>query len=211
MADLMRVRTVFAYGAGSPGLMTQYFGNELRSYNDADAQVAVDRVRDALNTLPVLWPTSFSWLIQGGVDVLNDETGEVTSHHGVTDRTGVGTHTGGLGPLPVGVLLRSLTSTYIGGHRLSGRTFLAPVASQYTSTPTVQADITAGVIGIGDALLAAGLTLIFPYVWSRPRPATAVGPHRPAGAARSPRAGSSARVTSYTSPPEFVVLRSRRD
>lgn len=211
MPDLMRVRTVFEYGAGSPGLMTQYFGNDTGSYNDADAQVAVDRVRDAMITAPALWPPSFTWTIQGDVDVLADTTGVVSSHHGVTSRTGLGTNTGSLGPLPVGILLQSHTGAYVGGHRLIGRTYFVPIAAGATDGPVVPDAWRGSVLDTGNALLAAGLTFVVPYVWSRPRPATAVGPHRPAGAARAARVGSSAKVTSYSVPAKWAILTSRRD
>jgi hypothetical protein len=48
-------------------------------------------------------------------------------------------------------------------------------------------------------------------VWSRPRPATAIGPGRPAGPARAARVGSAAQATSCSVSPKFAVLRSRRD
>lgn len=211
MPNLLRVRTVFTYGAGSPGLMTQYFGNELGDYNEADAQVAVNRVRDAMLTSPNLWPTAFQWEVSGDVDIIQEADGEVVDALGVDLASGAGTSTNEFGPLPVGVLLRSRTDTFVDGRRLVGRTYFVPVQNEIVNVPAPDSGTRTAVAAIGDALNDAGLTLLFPYVWSRPRPATAVGPGRPAGPARSARAGSSARATQFSCSPKFVVLTSRRD
>lgn len=211
MPNLMRVRTVFEYGAGSPGLMTQYFGNDAGDYNDADAQVAVNRVRDGLATSPTLFPPSFGWTVTGEVDVIDDVSGEVQSQLAADEAVDVGTCGTGVGPLPVGLLLKARSDSFVSGHRLVGRTYLVPVCRTVLDGGSPNSGTMAAVKAIGDAFLTPGLTLIFPYVWSRPRPATAVGPHRPAGPARAARDGSSARVTSYACSPKFVILTSRRD
>jgi hypothetical protein len=213
-SKIMRVRTVFTYGAGSPGLMTHYFSNGTGvdfSPSEADAQVAVDRVRDMMLTSPTIWPTSFTWGVSGEVDVLLDTTGEVQDQLGVTARSGAGTNTFPLGPLPVGLLLVASTNAFVSGRRLRGRTYFVPVNAGSVTTAAPTAGTKEAVVACGNALLAEGTTGIFPVVWSRPRPATAVGPHRPAGPARAARVGSSARAVSYSTPSKFVVLTSRRD
>lgn len=211
MTLLMRVRTVFAYGAGSPGLMTNYLGKGEVEINGSDAQVAVDRVRDALQASPNIWPTTFAWSVAGEVDVLDDATGEVTTQMAATPRNGAGSGTGGLGPLPVGLLLKARTDSFVSGRRLIGRTYFVPVQATLTTTAVPSTGTRDAVVLVGTAMLNAGLTQVLPYVWSRPRPATAVGPGRPAGPAREARVGSSAPVVSYSCPPNYVVLTSRRD
>lgn len=211
MANLMRVRTVFTYGAGSPGLMTNYFGRSAGAADAAAAQVAVDRVRDALATSPTLWPTTMTWSISGDVDVIEDSTGEIQDQLAATPRTGAGTSTFALGPLPVGVLLKSRTDAYVDGRRLTGRTYFVPINSGSSTTASPNAGLMTAVTAIGTALLNAGLTNVEPYVWSRPREATEVGPGRPAGPARAARAGSSAEAVSFSCSPKYVVLTSRRD
>lgn len=207
----MRVRTVFNYGLGSPGLMTHYFADSTGPVNDVSAQLAVDRVRDAMLTTPNLWPTSFAWVVGGDVDVLEDTTGEVTDELAATQRTGAGASTNTYGPLPVGLLLKSRTNAFVSGRRLVGRTYFVPIQAALTAAASVSGGLQGDVTAIGDALLDAGTTTVFPVVWNRPRPATAVGPHRPAGPARAERSGSSAPVVSYSCSSKYVVLTSRRD
>lgn len=211
MPNLLRVRTVLNYGLGGPGLMTNYFGNELGDYNDADAQVAVDRVRDSLIAAQAIFTTGQSWVISGEVDKLSDVTGEVSAQYGVTARTGTGTTSIPIGPLPLGLLVRLKTDAFVSGRRLVGRQFFVPIQSFETAYAQPRSNAKVITDAYGTALQDEGLTLLFPYVWSRPRPATAVGPGRPAGPAREFRAGSSAPVTSTSTSPNWVVLTSRRD
>lgn len=211
MTQIMRVRTVFTYGAGSPGLMTNYFNHSSNSPNSEAAQNAVNRVRDGLLASPNLWPTTFSWLVQGDVDIIEDTTGNVDNSYGVTQATGAGTSTNGLGPLPVGLLLRARTNTFVSGRRLMGRTFLVPVQSALTAAPVPSSGTRDAVVLMGTELSDAGATGVDPVVWSRPRPATEVGPGRPAGPARAARDGSHAEVVSWDCPAQYVVLTSRRD
>lgn len=211
MPNLMRVRTVFEYGTGAPGLMTHYLGNDGGEYNDADAQVAVDRVMNALIAIEHLWPAGFFWQVTSDVDVLKDTDGEVLQQLAATARNGAGVAGGGLGPLPVGVLLKSTTNAFVSGRRLTGRTYFVPIAAESTNFAVPSAATRAVVDTFGTAMLDSGLTLVSPFCWSRPRPATAVGPGRPAGPARLARIGSSARITGYTTSGKYAVLTSRRD
>jgi hypothetical protein len=211
MTSLMRVRTVFDYGQGGPGLMTHYFQRGGAEPTNTDAQNAANRVRDMLLTAPNLFPTNFQWTVQGNVDVLDDSNGEVSTTLVADPTTGAGTNTSGLGPLAIGLLLKNSTDTFIQGRRLVGRTYLVPIARNLIDGSLPSSATRAAVVTLGDALRANGTTFVAPFVWSRPRPATAVGPHRPAGAARAFRAGSSAAMVSSSCPAEWVVLRSRRD
>lgn len=211
MTDIMRVRTVFAYGEGSPGLMTHYFDREGTTLDDESAQLGVDRVRDAILSAQNLWTTSTTLTVQGDVDVLDDATGEVTNQLGATPRSLAGTTAGALGPLPVGLLLKASTNAFVSGRRLIGRTYFVPVNAFLTAAASVPSGTQGTVTAFGTALMNAGLTQVHPRVWSRPRPATDVGPGRPAGPARSARAGSSAVAVAYSCSSKYVVLTSRRD
>lgn len=211
MPALLRVRTVFNYGLGGPGLMTGYFGRESGVYTTDDAQIAVDRVRDSLIACAGIFTTAQSWVISGEVDKVTDTDGEVTAQYGVTPRTGAGSTAIALGPLPVGMLLRLKTDAFVSGRRLVGRMFFVPISSYETAFASPRDSAKAIVQAYGTALQAAGGTGIDAYVWSRPRPATEVGPGRPAGPARAFRAGSSAKVTSTMVAPQYAVLTSRRD
>lgn len=207
----MRVRTVFNYGSGSPGLMTNYFDAPVDDPAESHAQSAVTRVKNAMNTSPNLWPTTFTWEVQGQVDVLLDSTGEAVGAFSVPPETGAGGSPSPLGALPVGLLLRMHTASFVSGRRLVGRTYLVPVVSVVTASAAPNPGTMAAVKAMGDALLDAGITDVHPRVWSRPRPATPVGPKAPAGPARLARSGSSASVQFTSCSSKFVVLTSRRD
>lgn len=211
MTQLVRVRTTLNYGLGGPGLMTNYFGRSAGTWDEDNAQVAVDRVRDALIAAQGIFTTAQSWVISGEVDELTDTTGEVTGQFGVTARTGAGTTVVAIGPLPVGMLVRLKTDQFVSGRRLVGRQFFVPIQSFETAYAQPRTNAKVITDAYGTELLDAGLTQVEPYVWSRPRPATEVGPGRPAGPAREFRAGSSAEVTSTATSPNWVVLTSRRD
>lgn len=207
----MRVRTQLNYGLGSPGLMTHYFGTDDTAYSEIEAQLAIDRVRDAFSISLQLFPPQLAFQVLSQVDVIRPSDGEVQDSLTGTERNFVGTNASGLGPLAIGLLLKLRTNTFIQGHRLVGRTFLVPIAGNLTTAPVVPTSMTDAVVAIGNALNDSGINAIDNYVWSRPRPATAVGPGRPAGPARLARAGSRAKVTSYGSSTKYVVMTSRRD
>lgn len=211
MSSIMRVRTVITYGEGSPGLMTHYFKQSDNIFSTASAQLSIDRVRDSIIAAQNIWTTGTTFTISGDVDVLEDSDGETQLTLAATQRTLNGTTGQPLGPLAIGLLLKAKTDVFVSGHRLKGRTYFVPVNNALTTSATVPSGTQGTVTAFGTAMLNAGTTDVHPVVWSRPRPATAVGPGRPAGPAREARAGSSAEVTSYSCSPKFVVLTSRRD
>jgi hypothetical protein len=211
MSNIIRVRTRLEYGLGSPGLMTNYFRTPSETYADSDAQLGVDRVRDALAAGTGLFPPALTFRVLGDVDVLDDVNGDNVNHLVATERTFNGTGPGGLGPLAVGLLMRLKTDAYVDGRRLVGRTYFVPIAGSLTTAPVVPSSMTDALKAIGDALMDTGVATLVPVIWSRPRPATAVGPHRPAGRARDFRAGSSAEVSSASGSTQYVVMTSRRD
>jgi len=164
-----------------------------------------------LLTMPTMWPAGWVSTVQGDVEILNDATGEVVGAEAATGAFVNGTAGGGLGPLAVGLLMVLNTGAFVSGRRLRGRTFIVPCSAAAANAPKPSDATRATVVTMGNALLAAGTTGVFPVVWSRPRLATAVGPGRPDGPARAARAGSSADVTTISCPAKFVVLTSRRD
>jgi hypothetical protein len=148
---------------------------------------------------------------QGEVDEIDQANGEVQHRYAGVSRANVGANVNSVGPLAVGVLVRFHTETFVQGRRLIGKSYFVPIDAEFTNTGAPAASVITRFQAIGDAAFSSGLTGIFPYVWSRPRPATAIGPGRPAGPARAARVGSAAQATSCSVSPKFAVLRSRRD
>lgn len=183
---------------GGPGLMTQYFSPAVAGFNEAIAQLAVDRVRDALLAGAELWPSSFSFQVEGTVDELDEATGQLVDSLTVTSRTVAGTGTGSnMGPAPAGAVVVWKTGEIKAGKRVQGRTFLVPLLSTaYQQDGTLNANILTSAGEFAAAMNDAGATDLVHVVWSRPRPGLA---------------GSKHGITGYSVADKVAVLRSRRD
>lgn len=212
MTEILRVRTVFTGFTGAPGLMTTYFRNPTAVWNPGDEQLALDRIKDAFTGRHANFPFIWKWGTQGQVDILEDTTGQVTGSLFGTPSGGAGASAvSGLAPVASGVLVRWLTSNYVGGRRIVGKTYLVPVGN---NTPAPDGTLTLGAHtefdAWGAAMLNKGATALQMVVWSRPRPARAAGPSgKPT--AQAARAGSSWFVTSAISNSNMCILTSRRD
>lgn len=196
--SIFRVRTTLSGFTGGPGLMTQYFSTAAAGFNEATAQLAVDRVRDALQAGSGLFSTNQTWSVSGSVDVLDEASGQMTNSIGVTARSGAGTAGGGIGPTPVGVAINWKTSEFKNGRRVQGRTFLVPVSGgSFEGDGTLSATALAEAAEFHAAMRDAGATDLVLVVWSRPNAAGA--------------GGSRHGVTSASVADKAAVLRSRRD
>lgn len=183
---------------GSPGLMTQYFSPAVAGFNEALAQLAVDRVRDAMQAGASLWPSSFTWSIDGTVDELDEADGQLLDSLTVTPRSGAGSEAGGAwGPTPVGVCVTWKTADVKAGNRVSGRTFLVPICSvnfQADGSPAPEASTKAAAFAA--AMNDAGATDLVHVVWARPRTGVV---------------GTKHGITGYSIRDKYAVLTSRRD
>jgi hypothetical protein len=186
--------------------MTTYFQNDAGGWGTTEAQLAVDRVRDALTAGAALWPSAFVMDVSGDVQVISDTNGELNAAFSVTPRHLIGTSlTSQYLPAPTGILVKWITSAFVAGRHLTGKTFLVPMGAHGAENLLPLASTRALAQAFGDAMLNAGLQSINPVVWSRPFKGATTPKVRPA------REGSSAPIVSVQTGSQFTVLTSRRD
>lgn len=183
---------------GGPGLMTQYFSPAVAGFNEALAQLAVDRVRDALTAGSELWGSPITWSVDGTVDELNEADGQLVDSLTVTPRTVTGTNAQtSIGPAPVGACINWLTAEVKRGKRVRGRTFLVPLyGGAFQTDGTLQTSTLTSVAEFGAAMNDAGATDLVHVVWSRPIAGTG---------------GTKHGITAHRTADKAAVLRSRRD
>lgn len=196
--SIFRVKAVLTGFSGGPGLMYQYFSPAVAGFNEALAQLAVDRVRDACQTGNLLWPMSLTWSIDGTVDEINEANGDLVDSLTVTARSVGGNVAGSsVGPAPAGAVVNWKTAEIKRGRRVAGRTFLVPLAAGlFEANGTLTAAAIAEAGEFAAAMNDAGATDLVHVVWSRP--VLGVG-------------GTKHGITGYTIPDKVAVLRSRRD
>lgn len=185
--------------------MTEYFSAAVAGNDAAEAQLGVDRVRDALVAGTNMIPSTITWVVQGDVQEIDEATGVAVNAYGVTSRSGAGSLAPGLGPTAVGGVVTWLTSEFVAGKRVKGRTFIVPVRSDsFTTSGDLNSQFTGAAALFGAAMGNAGASDCVHVIWSRPftpKP----------GQSGTARAGSKHGVTGFTVPTKVSVLRSRRD
>lgn len=204
---IQRVRVVGTGWTGAPGLWTFYFqrfSGAGEAMDLEDAQLGVDRVRQAITDAGWLWPGAMKFNVNAQVDMLDAETGELQSQL-VADpgaqQSGLSSDT--FGPIPTGVLLSLNTGGVVHGRVVRGRSFFAPCVKQADTDGTPRDADRNLAIAFGDALLDNGFEGPNAVVWSRP--VTVATPTIPI------RDGSAHMITHVSSPNKFAVMRSRRD
>ena len=140
-------------------------------------------------------PDSVTVQVEATGDVIDDATGALT---GAWTDTPVLPVVGGSAAqyaAPSGFFINWNTTTILAGHRLRGRTFFVPSASDvYDSDGSIGATILAAIQAAADSFVAAATGDL--VVW-----------HRPVGGS----GGGHGLVLSATAPDKVGVLRSRRD
>lgn len=196
--SIFRVRAVLSGYQGGPGLMTQYFSPAVAGFNEALAQLSVDRVRDALSAGSELWGNWATWSVDGTVDEINEANGQLVSSLTVLPRTVTGTNPStAIGPAPAGACINWLTAEIKRGKRVRGRTFLVPLYSAaFQNDGTLNTSTLTSVAEFGDAMNDAGATDLVHVVWSRPIAGTG---------------GTKHGITGHRTADKAAVLRSRRD
>lgn len=208
MTLMARVRAVSSGWPGAPGLNTFYFQQgDGSSFLASDAQLCADRVRAAFLELINTFPIGHVVTVDPVVDVLDPADGELQASYGVDPPAPTsGIAISGFQAIAAMLLASYHTSGIVNGHRVSGRSFIGPVAEQQDTNGTPNADQSAKLTLFGEALLSVGLGGPNLVVWSRPVPAPTPPATTPAA-----RAGSAHVVTSITNRDFYAVLRSRRD
>lgn len=186
MADLCRARVVWTGGAGLPGVNTFYFPPSSLS---AHALLA-----DFFDAHDAVIPSTVTVTIDNTGDIIDDETGTLvgTWTQG-TPYTGTGIadpeHAAG-----VGLRYRWLTDSIVGGRRLAGATFMAPLsAALFSADGTVDDSNLTTLRGYANTFASAELFA----VWHRPT--------TPGGSD-----GSHGIISSFQVPDRVTSLRSRR-
>lgn len=199
MTLIYRVRVASTGWSGSPGLNTFYFQG---AFNPSDsssehALAVATVVHDQFEAEAAIFPTSSAFQVDGVVDVLTAETGELFHSWGITAPDIVNGSSGSAyGPIAAMICVSVLTDTVVAGHRVRGRVFLGPLkvdadadgspASSSLETARLLVD---GLLSFGDELMVYG-------VWHRPKAGTG---------------GAFAKATAATVKDTYAVLRSRRD
>lgn len=208
MGRILRVRAASTGWVGAPGLNTFYFrdGDGVVVPDVAAANICIARVRAAFDLAKAMYPTQWSVVVSGQVDVLDDTTGALLQElNGTAGAPVVGTLTDGFSPLVSMVLLRIRTDTITDGKRIQGRAFLGPVGRVTDADGSPQSGAMDVALAMGNHLLTEGTTTSNLVVWRRPREAAAGPPVVTA------RPGSSALATAVSVPDKYAALRSRRD
>ncbi len=202
MATLYRVRALWSYGTGAPGLSTFYFRvTGGAGGSSGDATTVAGRVRSAFDVAKTLLTTSTTIVVNPTVDIISDGDGSLQGSFTVAAPAAVtGTVAGTTGPTEVMAGIQLLSNTIRNNRRVRGRSFFGPVAGTLTTFPTPQAGVATALAAFNTALLtvtppAATAPLV---VWSRPNP-------------RGASNGSSADVVGASVAPGWFALRSRRD
>jgi hypothetical protein len=193
---VQRARAAITYGSGSPGVVTIY-GTHSPAEDDTSGQALLDRLEAALTAVAPIINSSTAFVSDGTVDDISAASGNLTGTRSLSGFSVSGSSGTSYAPKAVALCVNWLTSTYIAGRRLRGRTFVSPL-SQFaqdndgspTSTALGYAD------DFGDAWLTGGPGGITTVVW-----------HRPTGGS----GGSTAQITAHSVADKFAVLRSRRD
>lgn len=198
MAEILRVRTVLAYGAGSPGLYTAYFLPGTAGGVTADATDCAGRVRAFWQALNPYLSTTFTANVDSVVDVIEASTGELTGALAATPPAQVtGTEGGEYLPVAAMLLLQLFTGDVHAGRKVRGRSFIGPITELSNASGIPTGTVRTALVAAAASLLA-GATGSKLVVWSRP--------DSPPG-----DPGFHSEVLSFGCATYFAALRSRRD
>lgn len=198
MTSIARVRVVSSGYSGGPGLSQFFFlpvtGTE---FDQAGIDKACLDVRQLFLDCASVFATGWQAQVDTEVVIFDSASGDLTNVMAAASTAVVAGAGNAQGPAPAGACLRWLTGGIIKGRRLSGRTFLVPLASSaYEANGTLAPSPLITIRDAGTKLAtAAGSTLV---VWHRPNGATGA-------------AGSALPVNGAALTDKVAVLRSRRD
>ena len=188
MADIFRTRVQWTGWRGAPGVSTFFSANQPSAGN-------LDRLKTFFDTIKSGLPVGTNVSVLGDGDQLDPATGNLTGVWSVAPPAPVFGLNNTASPGPTGLLVHWLTSSFFGGRRVRGRTFIVPTAGVWEVDGTPTAAYAATLKGAADQLIA-DWNAIQLVVW-----------HRPVGGA----GGFAAPVNASKVPDLAVVLRSRRD
>lgn len=211
MGDIGRVRSVFSGFTGGPGVSTLFFRVDDSTSWEAQKQPIIDALDDAWYSFAQVIPTEMTIEVQGEIDIIDEEDGELVTTISGTNQDTVGAGTEGFGPIATGVAIEWLTAGVVAGRHVRGRTFVVPLGRDVADeNGSPNALVLSSAASFAAAVIAADGGNADLVVWSRPRlqlgtTGKPVVPH----VILTP--GSAHKVLSATVRDVFCVLRSRRD
>lgn len=186
MGDIQRIVIDWTGLTGLPGVSVFY--GEPASTANADLKTFFTAIQSLL-------PAGLSWTVPAGGDMIEDSNGALSgtwsnpAGGGTVAASGAAAHAAG-----VGAYVNWRTAAVVGGRRLMGRTFIAPLMnSAYDNSGTIVTGNLATLQTAASALVTAAQTV----VWHRPT--TSGGTD-----------GSSANPTVAQVPDQVTSLRTRR-
>ena len=194
---VMKVETAITGLQGGNSVFNAYFQPAASAENDSAAELATDRVYNALTAVLDGLSSGVSYVISPSVTVYNETTGAVVAMR--TGNGGTRTGTSSEPQAPAATAICAIWETGVAGPRrlIRGRSFLS--GWKYTSVGTggLPSSYTLALAqNFADAMLDAGLSDLVFGVWHRPV----------AGAGGAFHGATAGRVSQ-----KFAVLRSRRD
>lgn len=185
MANIRKVPVLWNGLTGLPGFSV--------FYSDGATDAAAE-IKAFFNAIKGQFPAPLGWTIPATGDTLDDATGTLTGSWSSANGGTITASTSGIYAAGTGGLVSWSTNSIVGGRRLKGRTFLAPLKSdQYDGAGQISAACL-GVIVPALATVVASNKLV---VWHRPAPLGGGG-------------GSSAAVNGAQAMTRVTSLRSRR-
>lgn len=196
MANMLRVVAQWGGFPSAPGFTNLYFDSAI--IGTPSANEAAARARQLFEAMKGQFPDGVTITIQPQVAEIDDSNGQQVDEFTVTTGglpvpgTGAGTRSA-----PSGACINWRTSTFVGGRRLRGRTFLVPLS---TAAYENDGTILPGSLAI---LRAAAVAYITDAVGPSAKPLVW---HRPVGGT----GGSSAVITASGVTDKVAILTSRR-
>lgn len=165
---MMRVRTTWTGGRGTPFLSTHYFGGVENLVNADAAALSIFNLWEAIRGSIV---NDYTYTVEGAVALIDPATGAPTGEFTTSTRTNVCVVATDQVPLRIQGLIRWRTTDFTGGRRLQGRTYIPGM----DENANVDGQLAAGQVAL---LTAQGAAVINNAatdfgVWRRPRPGLA--------------------------------------
>ena len=197
MANIIRARAVISGTSGLPGIWTVYF-DAGASPGGTHATEALARVRACIEAMKSVITTAVTNSYDGRVVTIDDSNGHPNGAAAVPPPAAtVGTSATAELPKAAQALLVDQTGDVINARRVVGRHFIAGLTQSTLGTNGVVSAATQALILAGGLALRTNIvTPITHCVWHRPKTGFP---------------GVHSTVIGSFAPPEFAVLRGRRD
>jgi hypothetical protein len=195
--SMLKVLTTFTGWPGAPGLQTHYLTSTIPNTQES-ANLAHDRVVNALTACAGLFPPNVHWTTQALVEEIEQTNGNLLGQKFVTDVAGQGSGAAIESPQQVQMVVSWRTDGVVNSRRVRGRTFLGPLAADTnTNQGTPNAGAIQKALDFANSMGDAGTTDMRHIIWHRPTAGGSDGSHHD--------------VIQGVVRPVYGTLRSRRD